>query len=112
MSKEALVVHSRSNDKGNKNDKSRKGRSKSHGKSKTPRKPKAKCWNYDKTGHFHKDYKEPKKKKKALDSSSKKSQEDGDAFIATLAVHEFDDVWLIDSSASFHMKFLMVERCT
>lgn len=78
-------------------------RSKSRGKSKNPGKSKAKCWNYNKTGHFCKDYKEPKKKKKASDSGSEKSQDDGDAFIAALVAHASDDVWLINSSASFHM---------
>lgn len=53
--------------------------------------------------HFCKDYKELKKKKKGLDLGSKKSEEDGDAFIAALATHAFDDVWLIDLSSSFHM---------
>ena len=104
LSKEALAVHGRSNDKGKQNDnKSGKGRSKSRGKSKAPRNSKAKCWNCDKTGHFCKDCKEPKKKKKASYSSSEKSQEDGDAFIAALAAHASDEVWLIDSGASFHM---------
>ena len=92
-SKEALVVHGRSNEKGKQNDnKSKNGRSKSNGKSKTPRNSKAKCWNCDKTGHFHKDCKEPKKKKKALDLGSEKYEEDGDAFIVALAVHASNDV--------------------
>ena len=76
--------------------------SKSCGKSKNPGKSKEKCWNYDNTSHFHKDNKKPKKKK-ALDLSSKKSQEDGDAFIVALVAHAFDNVWLIDLGASFHM---------
>ena len=72
--KEALFVHGRSNDRGKQNDnKSGKGRSKSRGKSKNPRKSKVKCWNNDKMGHFCKDCKEPKKKKKASDSGSEKS---------------------------------------
>jgi hypothetical protein len=100
---EALAVRGRSNDRGKQNDnKSGKGRSKSHGKSKNPGKSKVKCWNCDKTGHFRKDCKEPKKKK-ASDSSSEKSQDDGDAFIAALVAHASDDVWFIDSGASFHM---------
>ena len=91
--KEALTIHGRSNDRGKKNEnKSRKGRSKSCGKSKTLGKSKAKCWNCDKTGHFCKDCKEPKKKKKASDSGSEKSQEDGDAFITTWVVYASDDV--------------------
>ena len=54
-------------------------------------------------GHFRKDCKEPKKKKKASDSGSEKSQDDGNAFILALAAHASDDVWLIDLGASFHM---------
>ena len=88
LAKEALVVHRRSNNRGKQNDnKFWKGRSKSRGKSKTPRKSKEKWLNCDKTGHFCKEYKEPKKKKKALDSGLEKSQEDGDAFIIALAEH-------------------------
>lgn len=106
MTKEALVVHERSNNKGKQNDnKSRKGRSKPHGKSKTLRKSKENFWNCDKYGHFHKDCKDPKKKKKASYSGSKRSQEDGDALIIALATHASNDVWLIDSSASFHMTY-------
>lgn len=52
-SKEALVVHRRSNDRGKQNDnKSKKGISKSRGSYKTLEKYKAKCWNCDKSGHF------------------------------------------------------------
>ena len=103
LAKEALAICGRSNDRGKQNDnKSGKSRSKSHEKSKNLGKSKGKYWNYDKTGHFRKDYKEPKKKKKASDSGSEKPQEDGDAFIAALAAHASDDVWLIDSGASFH----------
>ena len=91
--KESLAIHGRPNDRGKQNDnKPGKGRSKSYGKSKNPRNSKVKCWNCDKTGHFHKDCKEPKKKKKASDSSSKKSKDDGDAFIVALAVHASDEV--------------------
>ena len=93
LDKEDLTIHGRSNDRGKKNDnKFGKGRSKSYGKSKTPRKSKGKCWNCDKTGHFHKYYKEPKKKKKASNSGLEKYEEDGDAFIVALVVHASNDV--------------------
>lgn len=104
LAKEDLVVPGRFNDRGKKYDnKYGKGRSKSHGKSKTPRKSKEKCRNCDKTGHFCKDYKDPKKKKKASVLGSKKYQEDGDAFIVAFAWHASDNLWLVDLGASFHM---------
>lgn len=103
--KEALVVCGRSTERGKKNDnKSKnKGRSESCGKSKTSNKSKEKCWNYDKSGHFRRDCKEPKKKKKGSDSASKRSQENGNAFIIDLVAHASVDVWLVDSGAYFHM---------
>ena len=100
MAKEALVAHGRTIEKGTKKDK--KGKSKSPGK-----KSKAKCWNCGKPGHLRRDCKEEKKKKGKKDFSDsntdKSSQDDVDAFVAALATHISEDVWLIDSGASFHM---------
>ena len=79
-------------------------KSKNKGRSKSPGKSKAICWNCGKHGHFWKDCKEEKKKKKKKqDFDSKSEKEDGDAFIAALATHAGENVWLIDSGASFHM---------
>ena len=93
MAKEALIPHGRTTKKGKKKEK--KGKSKE------------KCWNYGKPGHLRRDYKEEKKKKGKNDFSNfdtdKSSQDDVDAFVAALATHTSEDVWLIDSGASFHM---------
>jgi hypothetical protein len=98
-SKEALSVRGRSKEKSKKKD----TKSKSQERSATPgRKSKVKCWNCGQKGHIRKDCKEEKKKKKYT-SDRESSQSDPDAFIAALAVPASDDVWLVDSGASFHM---------
>lgn len=62
-----------------------------------------KCWNCEQKGHIQRDCKEEKKKKKKYTSKNESSQSDADAFVAALAVPAFDNVWLVDSRASFHM---------
>lgn len=103
MAKEALAVCGRPKERGKKKDKQSK--SKSSGRSKSPgKKSKAKCWNCGEVGHIRKDCKEKKKNKSFSNFEfEKSSQDDGEAFIATLAAHASDDVWFIDSGASFHM---------
>lgn len=100
------MVHGKSKVKGKKKDKKdERGRSKSHGRSKSCGNSKEKCCYYDKSDCFCKECKEEKNKKKRhfdLDSD-KSSQDDDEAFVATLATHASKDVWILDSCASFHM---------
>ena len=102
MAKESLIARGRTKMK------DKKGKSKSPGRSKSPsKKSKAKYWNCGKPSHLRRDCKEDNKKKGKKDFSDsdtdKSSQDDVDAFVAALATHTSEDVWLIDSSASFHM---------
>jgi hypothetical protein len=85
------------------------GRSKSTGRSKYPGKSLRKCWKCGKTGHYKKYCKSKKvDKPKGSDSTSsteaKTSTKEGcDAYLAYTSTHVDHDVWLIDSSASYHM---------
>jgi hypothetical protein len=73
---EALAICGISKEKGKKRE---KGRSKFYGRHKSPGRSKEKYWNYNKVGHFRRDYKEENKKEKnaSNDKSKKYSQKDG-----------------------------------
>jgi hypothetical protein len=58
-----------------------------------------KCWNYGKTDHFKKNYKEPRKKT-GNDSANVVTEEIYDALI--LSVNSPFDSWVLDSGAFFH----------
>lgn len=66
---------------------------------------KEKCQNYGKSRHLRRDYKEEEKKKNldSKDDSRRSSQDEGDAFILSLATHVLVGIWLIDFGGSFHM---------
>jgi hypothetical protein len=84
-------------------------RSKSIGRSKSPGKYLRKCWKCAKTWHYKKDCKSKKvEKPKGSDSTSSteektSTEEGGDVYLASTSTHVDYDVWLIDSSASYHI---------
>jgi hypothetical protein len=104
--KEALVVHGRLKEKGNKKE---KGRSKSFETSNSSGNSKEICWNYGNIRHFKRDCKEEKdennkKKNYSNDEFEKYSQEDGgDDFVAALVECACQSEWLIDSRAYVHV---------
>ena len=62
--KEALSIRERPKERGKNEKQHGNSKSKNKGRLKSPSKSKAICWNCGKPGHFQKDYKEDKKKKK------------------------------------------------
>jgi hypothetical protein len=89
--------------------KSSRGRSKSTGRSKSPGKSLSKFWKCGKTWHYKKDCKSKKvDKPKGSDSNSSteektSTKEGGDVYLESAGTHADRDVWLIDSSVSYHM---------
>ena len=84
------------------------GGSKSTGSSKSPKKS---LWKCAKVGNNKKDYRSKKvdKEKGSDDASSTEAktstEEGGDVYLEPTGTHADHDVWLIESSASFHMTF-------
>jgi hypothetical protein len=84
-------------------------RSKSTGRSKSPRKSLRKCWKCGKTWHYKKECnsKKVEKPKRSHSTSFTKAktstEEGGDIYLAYTSTHADQDVWLIDSGASYHM---------
>jgi hypothetical protein len=85
------------------------GISKSTNRSKSPGKYLRKCWKCGKTGHYKKycKYKKVDKPKGYDNTSSTKAktstEEGGDFYLEYTSTHVDHGVWLIDSSASYHM---------
>jgi hypothetical protein len=68
-----------------------------------------KCWKCGKIGHYRKDCKSKKvdKPKGSNGTSSVEAktstEEGGDVYLTSIGTHVDNDVWLIDSGASYHM---------
>ena len=100
--KEALFVRGRNQDR---NSKKSGNRSKLRGRSKNTDRSKIKCWKCNELGHMKKDCKSKGgKSTNEKNDSGNNDEATGDLYIAAAYVAQTDDdVWFIDTGASYHM---------
>jgi hypothetical protein len=105
----ALFVRRRPQDRNTNKSSGVEERSKYKGRSKSLGKYLRKCWKCGKSRHYKKDcrFKNVDKAKGFDDASSTEEktsiEEVSDVYMSFIGTHEDRDVWLIDSSAPFHM---------